>query len=147
MQPPFAFQAVSPEGRPPTDSSEQFQRLADEYFKLKGFEARRSNSIFAIGSPSLAGNVYVIFPYDDAAFTWSPKVADLYETVFETVYADLDFDNKKEVFALMDSFKYQNNDMQAACNSHCEIMIHGKYVAVQEDYIRRISDLFPGKYA
>jgi hypothetical protein len=67
--------------RKPKDTSTDVQKEIDKLFKLAGFTALRSNSIFCSGSIGQArdyGNPYIIFPINGFSFTWSPKMYDLY---------------------------------------------------------------------
>lgn len=68
------------DNREPKDSSAEAQRTLDGYFKLLGFKALRSNSIFTSADYNFAdgyGDVYAIFPKNGFSFTWSTKHADV----------------------------------------------------------------------
>ena len=76
------------EDRSPRDLDPKLHDIAVEYFQKKGFKANRDNSIFVSGQKldslrkittyGYYGRTYIIFPYDNFDYTWSPKITDLY---------------------------------------------------------------------
>ena len=80
---PDIFLGASVSNRTPKDSSEQFQQIVDQALinYLGSDAAVRSNSIFVTSSLEQArmygSKIYVIFPFDSAAITWSDSISDL----------------------------------------------------------------------
>ena len=67
------FIGNSSDNRPPRNTAPNIQKIADEYLKIGGFKALRSNSVFCgnIDQASEYGDIYIIFPIDGFDFTWS----------------------------------------------------------------------------
>lgn len=115
--------------RKPKDTSNEIQNLFDEILTELGFVARRSNSLFTTGNQAEAkryGNIYIVFPYDDFHFTWSPKVRDLYGNmrnffgVMNRVYKDQNEwafyigEPKKDFFETEFKYYYIENNKKEA---------------------------------
>jgi hypothetical protein len=75
------FEGVSIENRRPRDSTRKNQIIYDNYLKLLGIEARRSNSIFTTSKFGFAAGygseVYVIIPKNTAVYSWSRLEEDI----------------------------------------------------------------------
>ena len=70
---PDIFRGASRINRPARDSNALIAQMFDNCLLDLGFDARRSNSIFATGSRSNAsefGNIYMIFPINGFKFTY-----------------------------------------------------------------------------
>lgn len=75
------YQSQTRPGRSPVDTDPRIQNFIDYKFSAVGLTALRHNSLFATPSYQAAkkyGNVYMIFPKDDFAWTGSTKIKDLY---------------------------------------------------------------------
>jgi len=62
--------------RIPKDTSRYIQSLVDNWLTIQGFSAIRSNSAFSTPTASIArfyGNLYMVFPFDTATYTWGHK--------------------------------------------------------------------------
>lgn len=76
----LAFRANSRNARRPIDSDPKAQILFDKALQDLNFTALRSNSIFTSGDPEVVktyGTGYIIFPTNEATFTWSKNRSDL----------------------------------------------------------------------
>ena len=120
----------------------------------------RSNSIFATGNSDKASKfgeeLYVIFPFDTAKFTWSPNYDDL---VLDGVMRHWSLINTKsdpdwhrygiaKLYSLnlakfkskkfIKDYDPQTTNWQAALKSQNEIMISGDYVAVHYQFLNQV---------
>lgn len=159
------FWGTTGEGRSPQNSSLLLQQITDKALKdhLGPQAAVRSNSIFATGDDMIAssfggpwGELYVIFPFDTAKFTWSPNYDDL---VLDSVMSHWSLINTKSDpnwhqysieklyrlnLAKFKSRKFikdydpQTTNWQAALASLNEIMISGDYVAVHYQLLNQV---------
>lgn len=148
--PPVVFMGQPRIDRKPKSSTEAFHDNVNLAFRMAKFKANRSNSIFVtsvIGDAAMysISNLYMIFPIDGFAFTWSPKINDLYVNEYrlfgnseEAHYKRMDFFYNKPSPELIQEFleksHYTNKDFGAAIKSGNEIMINGKYYAVHTKY-------------
>lgn len=120
--------------RKSVDTPEEFNNLLDEALRVMGYKATRSNSIFC--SPSLKtadmyGKSFIIFPKNNASYTWSPTVRDL--------YAELNNANAHYVRSLLKSGDYyaivneleyrKNTGLEEALQGETEVMVSGEYYA------------------
>lgn len=102
---PDIFLGASVAGRTPKNSTELFQQMVDQALMnyLGSDAAVRSNSIFVTSSlvqASLYGpKLYVIFPFDSAAITWSDTISDL--------VIDQEIENWTEFLPMTDLPAYQ----------------------------------------
>lgn len=115
------------EDRNPLNSMPHEQIGFDAAIANLGFKALRSNSIFCTTKRMWAasyGRCYIIFPMNGFDFTWSPNVSDFYQANFRI----RDWD------AFARSCDYKNSDLVGALSSTNEILIHGKFVAIQSKF-------------
>jgi hypothetical protein len=113
--------------RKPRDSSLELQKQFDRLLTLAGFEALRSNSIFATSmysSASTYGNVYAIFPLDGYKFTYSE------------VWDDIILDDNSELFspAAEDDIEDLIEDLGFALRDFVENIMYSKEYATLPNY-------------
>jgi hypothetical protein len=139
-----AFIAHSPVDRSKYLTSGELEAYIefDKLLKANGFVAGRLNSIFATGSYSTAkmysDKVYSIFPVNGFKFTWSPKVNDFpvsgalarLKHILKTSGANMDADKQE----FLKRYDFRHDGLVSAIISENEIMIHGNYVALDENY-------------
>lgn len=126
-------------------SSYEMQVNIDKAFTMAGFQALRSNSIYATSNmmdASMYGsatNLFLIFPVNGFKFTWSPIIDDLYVDI-DRAYRDIPIATKMD-FCYREADKeglelflkltdYRSDDFGAAVASKHEIMISGEYIAL-----------------
>ncbi len=140
----LAFLGTSPTNRDPYGLSEAVSDGLNEVMIKQGFKAIRSNSIFCTSDleflqskHSIFGEAYLIFPIDPFDYTWSPIVDDINYDIFKDnhiakYYIDLFKKtlNLNNLRKFIKDAEYKNTDLDDALKSHCEIMIHGKYLAL-----------------
>jgi len=106
-----------PKDRKPTGTHPNTHKHLDKAFKDAGFEASRSNSMFASSDYTEAskytgkyvdgvqpGHVYVVFPENGYSYTWSHTIRDLYaqyrflfkDTEARITYSGVDIDDMFE---------------------------------------------------
>ncbi|RYF51485.1 MAG: hypothetical protein EOO38_03120 [Cytophagaceae bacterium] len=126
--------------RMPRNTPLAIHEMCDSWF-LENFGIKhRSESLFCTGNRATAshyGNTYQVLPKGDFSFCWSPKIRDLYiEIAF--------YSNQSEINEFLTRSDFRNDDLQAAVNSHCEIMIYaeGFYVRGDGHDSQRTSTLF-----
>lgn len=129
-------------GRPRTtrlalDTPESIQDAFDNQLKARNFTALRSNSIFCVSNVEYTfryGRPYVIFPVNGFSFTWSPRISDLTEFLFDINVSDGDELEKycEDDPKLMASYK--QDDLISAIRSENEIYINGSYYAFSSEF-------------
>lgn len=86
----------SHENRKTKDTKSDVQKLFDEYLKITGFKALRSNSIFVSPRYNQAerygSEVYIIFPRNGYSFTWSEEESDWIPSMSELTQVNLPHD-------------------------------------------------------
>lgn len=128
----------TPKDRRPRNTPWHVQTMLDNLLRKAGFKALRSNSIFCSGSEYMAqdyGDMFMVFPFNGFNFTWSPNVADLFED-----FNDQDLRKIKTMIQkngdaaqwFVKNFNFLNNEnFPGALASNHEILIQGKYVAIE----------------
>lgn len=74
------FVGNPPAARPTKSSSSYMQKYIDKALSERGFKSFRGNSIFCTARSGFAqefGSLYLIFPFDDYSFMWSPTHDDI----------------------------------------------------------------------
>lgn len=128
---------VTKENRSPLTTRKDVHYFVESWLKEKGFDARRSNSIFVTSNYSQARKyasayrkhhspaVVIVIPSDSAAFTWSPVVNDLYYYFYSRSINNLQNWNEH-----LERAQYRDYDMRAAICSKNEVMVCGTYWAL-----------------
>lgn len=127
--------------RKPSNTPNKIQKIIDEKLKGAGFEALRSNSIFCsthFSTVEYGGFPYIVFPYDDMKFTYSPNIEDL--TVdWELMDGGKKFENelisdisKMTPQKFIEYYNFRNKNFSLALRSECEFFFIGKYVAIAD---------------
>ena len=134
------YMGTSPTNRVPMNTSFDAHDKINVMLANEHFAARRDNSIFCTASLPIAtnyGTAYAIFPLNGASFAWSSSIADLTESFFgaDGEYEDPEFEAdltymSSEAFVKKYNF-INNTNLEGALLSHHEVMVTGKYVAVQ----------------
>lgn len=127
----FSFHAHSPVNRKPRGMEIEQQEYIDTCFKMTGFTALRSNSIFCIanyGNSKRFGNSYIIFPVNGFSFTWSRKWRFLtgFNCPLSPTPITPEIANKT-----ITAFGFDHSDFSASVISGNEVLIHGEYYAVK----------------
>lgn len=111
-------------GRIPRDTPKWIHEIADQWF-FDNFGVRyRSEALFCTGDKSVAlyyGNIYPVVPVDEFRFCWSPVIEDFYGTVSKL---KLEQGDSTEVFRLLETANYTDQDLIKAIESGSEIMLH-----------------------
>jgi hypothetical protein len=135
---PF-FQGESRTDRRPLNLAIEQQQAIDKLYQTNGVKAKRSNSIFATsrcyGYASSYGTPYIIFPYDDAAWSYT-KFSDLYDALEGGDYEKFiltndEFKNPDQVWQYLQVKSSDHGDtIRQALTDNLEVLISGKYYAV-----------------
>lgn len=141
--------------RKPLSTKPRFHELADKYFK-KNFDTKfRSESVFVVGTKSVAeyyGHPHVIFPLDRVSFAWSRKCADFTFEV-DTKFGTNTNVSEDEFFNFMGSLEFHVNDDSLKTDyipyrnvRKYEVMIKcDEYLAVRVEAIPELLDLLDYK--
>lgn len=131
-------------GRLPVDSTQIVQHLLDELFEEKYGYKFRADSIFTVGSISMAieyGRPYLVFPIGQFHFLWSRRLIDAYP-LFNEISPDLrtsPFSSEKRAalkaalnVGIEEADFVFDADLPAAIKSKHEIALHcDKYYALR----------------
>lgn len=133
---------------------EVYHHAIDEWMKDKFGIAGRTGSVFVFGERSADstenyGARYFVIPRGEFKFIWSPKVADLYDTMLEEFgpvfnHGDVGELPPGEVTEYMNTLQYSDRDFNAALQSGNEIMIDCQnyyaipYTATTGEYIEQL---------
>ncbi len=110
---------------------------AEEKLIDAGFIALRSNSIFCTGDYLFAANfgeVYTIFPFNSANFTWSERYLNYFSDDVEMPFDPERFDNEFKYMSPMEFVKVckmRKDNLTEAILSEHEIYVHGKFLAIR----------------
>jgi hypothetical protein len=77
--------------RKPRDTKASDQKKIDELLTQAGYQALRSNSVFASGALAQAavyGKVYMVFPFNEAKITWNTKYNDFWSDIIDNRQLD-----------------------------------------------------------
>ncbi len=145
----FGFIGKSTNERPPLSSPRWLQEDTDFKLLSMGFKALRSNSIFCVADNNIArgyGTVFAIFPFNGFSFTWSEVLSDLYVDLYQSnsVYTNLiQKMHKMSPETFVENYKFNNTDMVKGLKSRHEILISGKYIAINADYLSFLKPILP----
>lgn len=109
--------------RSPRDTPEWIHQLADQWFFDRFGVKYRSESLFCTGDKSVAshyGNIYPVAPRGEFRFCWSPVVQDFYGSVSKL---KVEPDNASELYRLLETADYTEEDLISAIKSGSEIML------------------------
>ena len=110
--------------RYPKDSTVESQKLWDSILDKLNIKAKRSNSIFATGDKNQAwgyGKMYLIFPYNDVAFSWSRTKKDVivpYKKLASYMSMNIDQNKMKQLVQIVESLKTMTNSITIAESLH-----------------------------
>lgn len=118
--------------RTPRNMPIELHEAADQWFSRTFGVRYRSAGLFCTGDRKQAaefgGAVYQIFPIGGFQFCWSPKVRDLHEISVAKGYLQRP---PEEIVEALTELDYQEDELDRATASACEIMIACKrYYAV-----------------
>lgn len=130
-------------GRNPLGTDYIIHKKINSILKQCGFKARRDNSIFCISLDGVAsdyGNVYVVFPLNGFDYSWCKQAHDL-TVQFKIGTNDFGLSNRfiDDLGLLypqefIKKYEFENNvGLEDALWMGNEILIHGSYVAIQQN--------------
>jgi len=141
-----AFLGQSRTDRRPMNTEPGQQEIIDEFLRRAGFQAVRSNSIFATGERETArdyGYPYYVFPFDSAHTTWNRDFSDFFYEVarthgrgnvmMTTMTRYVQHDISKTATTIRGAaanMGFVSGDLERALRSGHEIYISGTYYAV-----------------
>jgi hypothetical protein len=141
----LAYESRSVTDREPMTSDNFLTMKFDQALRELGFQAVRSNSIFATGDYEFAGGYgypYIIIPKNTAKFTWSEKVDDLiinpgtFKSITDgSMSYEIDLNKFERVF------EYTDGDFAGAVSSGHEVLISGEYFAIHWALWSKLIDL------
>ncbi len=142
------FIAETPINRIALSMPKTIQKIIDSKLEESGFTALRSNSIFCSGSNSFAslygklsnGKNYIIFPLNGFSFTYSEKIYDLFLYYSRNISFPADLHNNISSKEFVSKYKYTNKNLGTGIKCGNEILIHGKYIAINEKYLLEIKE-------
>ena len=126
------------EGRKPMSTPMWIHREIDEWFFQRFGHPFRSNAMFAISQPSIAGEYgpeYVVFPQGNIMFCYSTIIQDLWSAVEEAMlYVETNVPHDthpeevkdliiEEVMEVLDNGRYTDENMYRAIESGTEVMV------------------------
>jgi hypothetical protein len=127
------------EGREPKGQSKDQYNLLNQIFELAGIQATRANSISCTSDRTFTeefGKTYYIFPVNGFSYTWSSRVSDIgsdntLAKVLRAIIRDEPEIDKYFADNFVKEFDFKDDRLDLAMMEHCEVSIHGKYVAVE----------------
>ena len=145
----IAYAGTSRPNRSPQDMRLLDHDRIEELLHRAGYQARRTNSIFASPLSSVAseyGQVYVVFPSDAASITWNKAYSDLYTDLTSrarrdrTDYTEFDaklnaaIDTKDAMTCLRTAVElgFVEDRLEEALRSMHEVYISGPYYALKD---------------
>lgn len=149
---PFIYLGEPRKDRISLNTPKDFQQKFDNTLLNLGFKATRSNSIFVEGerisdyleetTKNFYGPKYIIFPFDNFDYTWSPRLYDMY------IAWPKEFDQKemseKDIENFIKEYKFTNKDIKSALTSQNEIAINSKFYAIYVDFFLDLEYLILG---
>ena len=158
-----SYKSVTIDDRKPRDTDRFTHDRMTTAMKETGLKAHRGNSIFVTSKFDIArgyaeeprpnkpkeGKVYMIFPVDGFAYSWSPKVYDLYGAMLDgridleldDTYGGSDADN---FIRQVKKLGYKSTDLEKALRLNCEVMIKGRYYGINASRKKDITAFIRG---
>lgn len=157
MPPQGYFTGTSPIDRSPRDTDLELHDVLTELMYDSGLVASRDNSVFVTPNRKMAnvygfGNIYIVFPFDGFAYSWSPKVTDLYDFIslndLTEKLEEISEEGltKENIQWFKATFQYRKTDLIRALGGSSEIMFTGPYYAFDSNkFFTALTNIITGK--
>jgi len=151
-----SYKSVTIDDRKPRDTDRFTHDRMTTAMKETGLKAHRGNSIFVTSKFDIArgyaeeprpnkpkeGKVYMIFPVDGFAYSWSPKIEDFFNDLEGGNIVGLeDYGSYAEQIKFLG---YKSTGLGQALRDGNEVMISGTYYAVNAAYRDQMSNFLAG---
>lgn len=128
----------SPTNRQPRQLSVWQQEFINNLLLKLKHTALRSNSIYTMGSSievEQFGSIYVIIPFDGFSYTWSKHFRFITPYLFFNAWVLPDnwLTSESPAKDWQKYFVFKKTGFKAALDSCHEILVHGRYVAINPD--------------